>query len=146
MDVEKFIKQNEKGLWECSVCGFTAMSKKVIKQHIKTSHQDVLKQTEEEKKHNDEKKNKEKKERRKPRPWHSFEFEELITKNVVVVLRNGTIVTGKLKYETTYNIVLENATIKGPKHMAEVEYIVINKSNVSHIHTEPTKLESIGSE
>lgn len=28
MSIEKFIRQNETGLWECNICGFTAMSKK----------------------------------------------------------------------------------------------------------------------
>jgi len=147
MDVEEFIKRNEKGLWECTICGFTAMSKKVIKQHIKNSHPDALQEEKkDEKRHNDEKKNKEKKEKRKPRPWHSFEFEPLIDKEVTVVLRNGSIVQGILKYETTYNLVLTNATITGTKHTAKVEYLIINKSNVSHIHTEPTKLEPVEGE
>ena len=144
MSVEKFIRQNEAGLWECNICGFTAMSKKVIKQHIKNAHIEVLQQGEEqrkEKRKDTRKKDKEKKEKRTPKPWNSFEFEELIGKEIVVILRNGTVVTGKLKYETAYNLAMTNATLKGPKHIAKVEYLVINKSNVSHLHTTPIELK-----
>ena len=142
---EKFIKKNEAGLWECSLCGFTAMSKKVIKQHIKTAHPDVLSQKEEQKeqKHDKEKKNKERKNKRVQKAWNSIEFEPLINKTVVVVLKNGSIVEGKLTRESAYNIVLENATIRGLKHVAKVEYLIINKTNVALIHTPPTSLEPV---
>lgn len=143
-DLDKFIRKNEAGLWECSVCGFTAMSKKVIKQHIKSTHPELLQQGEEqrkEKRNGNRKKDKEKKEKRTPKPWNSFEFEELIGKEIVVVLRNGTIITGRLKYETAYNLAMINATLEGPKHIAKVEYLIINKSNVSHLHTPPIELK-----
>jgi len=145
---EKFIKKNEAGLWECSICGFTAMSKKVIKQHIKTAHPNILsqKEEEEEKKHDRGKKNKERKDKRVQRAWNSFEFEPLVNNDVVVVLKNGSIVEGKLKYETAYTLTLENATIRGLKHVAKVEYLIINKTNVALIHTPPIELEPITQE
>ncbi len=144
-NLERFIKKNEAGLWECNICGFTAMSKKVIKQHIKTAHPDVLSQKEEQKeqKHDKEKKNKERKDKRVQKAWNSIEFELLINKTVVVVLKNGSIVEGKLTRESAYNIVLENATIRGLKHVAKVEYLIINKANIALIHTPPTSLEPV---
>ena len=142
MTMDKFIKKNEAGLWECSICGFTAMSKKVIKQHIKTAHPDVLSQKEEQK-HDKEKKNKERKDKQVQRVWNSIEFEPIINKLVVVVLKNGSIVEGKLTRESAYNIVLENATIRGLKHVAKVEYLIINKANIALIHTPPTSLEPV---
>lgn len=142
-NLERLIRKNEAGLWECSLCGFTAMSKKVIKQHIKNTHPEVLSQKEEqkEKKHDKEKKNKERKDKRAQRAWNSFEFEPLINKDVVVVLKNGSVVEGKLKYETAYTLVLENTTIRGLKHVAKVEYLIINKTNVALIHTPPLELK-----
>ena len=141
-NLERFIRKNDAGLWECSLCGFTAMSKKVIKQHIKTTHPDVLSQKEEQK-HDKEKKNKGRKDKRVQKAWNSIEFEPLINKTVVVVLKNGSIVEGKLTRESAYNIVLENATIRGLKHVAKVEYLIINKTNVALIHTPPTSLEPV---
>lgn len=146
MTMDKFIKKNEAGLWECNICGFTAMSKKVIKQHIKNAHPEVLQQGEEqenEKRKDNRKKDKEKNKKRTPRLWNSFEFEPLINKDIVVVLKNGSIVEGKLKYETAYTLVLENTTIRGLKHVAKVEYLIINKTNVALIHTPPTSLKPI---
>ena len=140
-NLERFIRKNDAGLWECNICGFTAMSKKVIKQHIKNAHPEVLRK--EEQKHDKEKKNKERKDKRVQKAWNSIEFELLINKTVVVVLKNGSIVEGKLTRESAYNIILENATIRGLKHIAKVEYLIINKTNVALIHTPPTSLEPV---
>lgn len=134
------------GVWVCPLCGFKAMSKKVVATHMEREHPEAFQNEEKEAKNPGDKKQKNGKKKKERRPWYSREFEPLIGKEVTVVLKNGVFIVGTLKEETQYNLVLINAEVRGKKYKFTTEYILANKGNLSHVHPRPENLEVIEEE
>jgi len=97
----------ENGVWKCPVCGFTAMSKKVVQSHIERTHlRDVTPEPTEKPS---------KKAKSKSKPPEKVEIKEgwdiggVPVKKVKLYLRTGAILTGDVVRITKYEIVLNTS-------------------------------------
>jgi len=131
----------ESGVWKCPYCDFSAYNRKAVEMHISRAHRNEKK--EREKKDEKDAAHRSSNQKKKKEGFHSPEFLRFRDGDVTVVLRNGIIIKGTLTGETAYNIILKNAEIRGSKHIAFVEDLLISKSSLVMLHTKPAKLEEV---
>ena len=118
--MDKIEPINEGGVWKCPICGFTAMSKRVVQSHIERTHKEVKKEERKAKKEKKAKKDKE-----KAKVWS---IGGVPLKKVRIHLRGGNSLIGEVVGVTTYEIVL-----KPNSHVSDYDKIVIFKHAVDYI-------------
>ena len=116
----KIEPKKEGGVWVCPVCGFSAFSRELVERHIEREHGKGVE--------------------KKAKRFKDGDYLPFKDREVVVVLRNGAIVEGKLVYASDYVRGLEGATIKGTKNIAKVNYVLVHKSVLVMVHEPPVEL------
>jgi len=79
------------------------------------------------------------KEVKKPKKFRCL-YDLFANSRVVVVLRNGVIIEGVLLRSSDYEILLNDAVVKGSKHVAKVEKIAVSKAGINLVHSLPIEL------
>ena len=111
----------ERGMWKCPICGFTAMSRKVVQSHIERTHlRDVMKDTNSKK---DTKGAKDVKEE----PKKVWDIGGVPVKRVKLYLRTGNTLIGEVVRITKYEIVLK------PNHHISDNQIVVFKHAIDYL-------------
>jgi hypothetical protein len=62
-------------------------------------------------------------------------------KITIQAAKSGVLYIGEFVDYIDGFFILKNAKISGTKHTAEVDTLIVNRSQIAHVHTEPKSIE-----
>ena len=123
---EEYVYFSPPNNWTCRICGFTSTSRGEVLRHVRREHREYL--------------------AKKNDGIGGYVRDRQILEcfkdlSVTAVTRAGILVRGRLKAFSETYILIEDAIVEGSRHRVKVERIALDRHVLSHIHTEPVKVE-----